>query len=394
MTSFLVFVLVVIAVVVGVLWVVGRRVEAWMNRVKGPAPPPPSEAALQLHRQSVVVDLHADPLLWGRDLAEWGRMGHVDLPRLREGGMTLQVFGLVTQVPLGTSIDRTDPSRPDTITLLALSQAWPARTLRSRMERALYQCRQLTELAERRPDELRIVRTREDLDAVLEARARGGRLVGGLLSVEGAQALDGDPANLKLLYEAGVRMIGLAHFFDNEFAGSAHGLERGGLTPAGETLVREMERLGVVVDLAHASPTTIEDVLRLSSRPPVVSHTGVRGTCDNNRNLSDDQIRAVAETGGVIGIGFWADAVGGTKPADIARAAVHAVEVAGDDHVGLGSDFNGAVATSFDVSQLPVVTQALLDAGLSPTAVHKILGENAIRVVRSCLPTQEGGAGV
>jgi microsomal dipeptidase-like Zn-dependent dipeptidase len=308
--------------------------------------------------------------------------------------MALQVFGLVTQVPLGTSIDRSEASRPDTITLLALSQAWPARTLRSRMERALYQCRRLTELAERRPDELRIVRTREDLDAVLEARARGGRLVGGLLSVEGAQALDRDPANLKLLYEAGVRMIGLAHFFDNEFAGSAHGLERGGLTPAGETLVREMERLGVVVDLAHASPTTIEDVLRLSSRPPVVSHTGVRGTCDNNRNLSDDQIRAVARTGGVIGIGFWADAVGGTQPADIARAAVHAVEVAGDDHVGLGSDFNGAVATSFDVSQLPVVTQALLDAGLSPTSVHKILGENAIRVVRSCLPTQEGGAGV
>jgi microsomal dipeptidase-like Zn-dependent dipeptidase len=392
MSTFFLVVLAIHVAVVGALWLVGRRVEAWMNRIRGPASPLPSEAALQLHRQSVVVDLHADPLLWGRDLGKRGRIGHVDLPRLREGGVMLQVFGLVTQVPLGTSIDRSDPSRPDMITLLAVSQAWPRRTLRSRFERALYQCRRLAELAESRGEELRIVRTREDLDAVVEARAKNGRLVGGLLSVEGAQALDGDPANLEPLYEAGVRMIGLTHFFDNVFAGSAHGLEKGGLTPAGETLVREMERLGVVVDLAHASPSTIEDVLRISGRPAVVSHTGVRGTCDNNRNLSDDQIRAVAQRGGVIGIGFWADAVGGTKPADIARAAVHAVGVVGDDHVGLGSDFNGAVATSFDVSQLPVVTQALLDAGLPAVSVHKILGGNAIRVIRSCLPTKEAGA--
>jgi microsomal dipeptidase-like Zn-dependent dipeptidase len=373
--------------IVGVLWLVGSRVERWMNRVEGPAPPPASERARQLHLDSLVVDLHADPLLWGRSLTERGRVGHVDLPRLRDGGVTLQVFGLVTQVPQGTTIDRTSASRPDMITLLALSGRWPARTLRSRLERALYQCARLDEMG-RADDRFRIVRTRDDLDTLLAEHQRDKDVVGGLLSVEGAQALDGDPGNLSRLYEAGVRMIGLAHFFDNEFAGSAHGTERGGLTAAGEKLVREMEQRGVVLDLAHSSAATIEDVLRIAGRPLVVSHTGVRGTTDNNRNLSDDQVRAVASADGVIGIGFWADAIGGTAPADIARAALHVVHLVGDDHVALGSDFNGAVATSFDVGQLPVVTQALLDAGLAETSVRKMLGENALRVIRSVLPTR------
>jgi microsomal dipeptidase-like Zn-dependent dipeptidase len=388
--SIVVLLIGVVGVGIGALWVIGRRVEGWMNRVEGPAPPPPSEDVLHLHRESFVVDLHADPLLWGRDLGAHGRTGHVDLPRLREGGVALQVFGLVTQVPMGTSIDRSDPTRPDMITLLALSGGWPRRTLRSCFERARYQARRLEKLAAEPSQGLRIVRTREDLDELHEARGTNGDLVGGLLSIEGAQALDGDPGNLQLLFDAGVRMVGLTHFFDNEFAGSAHGLERGGLTPAGEQLLSEMERLGVVVDLAHASAATIEDVLRASSQPPVVSHTGVRGTCDNNRNLSDEQIRAVADAGGVIGIGFWADAVGGTAPIDIARAVLHGVRLVGDDHLALGSDFNGAVATSFDVSALPVVTQALRDAGLPEESVRKILGENAVRVLRSVLPARNG----
>jgi membrane dipeptidase len=104
---------------------------------------------------------------------------------------------------------------------------------------------------------------------------------------------------------AGFRMIGLAHFFDNEFAGSAHGVEKYGLTEQGRALVRDMERRKILVDLAHASPKTIEDVTAMASRPVIFSHTGVRGTCDNRRNLSDEQLRKIAATGGVIGIGFW-----------------------------------------------------------------------------------------
>jgi microsomal dipeptidase-like Zn-dependent dipeptidase len=368
------------------LWAVGRRIEGMLNRVKGPVPPRPSDAALRLHRESFVVDLHADPLLWGRDLARKGHVGHVDLPRLQEGNVTLQVFGLVTQVPIGTSIDRTDPARADSLTFLGLSQGWPLRVLRSRLERARFQCERLVALSQKPDSPLRVIRTRQDLDRLLADRREDPRLIGGLLCIEGAHALGSDPENLTPLFDAGVRMIGLAHFFDTAFSGSAHGLEKGGLTPAGEKLIQDMERLGVCIDLAHSSPATIRDVLSRVTRPIVVSHTGVRGTVDNNRNLSDDQVRAVADAGGVIGIGFWVDAVGGTAPSDIARAARHAVNLVGDDHVGLGSDFNGSVETSFDVSRMDVVTEALLEVGLPESSVRKILGENALRVLRTTLP--------
>jgi microsomal dipeptidase-like Zn-dependent dipeptidase len=191
---------------------------------------------------------------------------------------------------------------------------------------------------------------------------------------------------LERLFDAGVRVVGLTHFFDNRFAGSAHGVEQGGLTEAGRSLVVAMESRGVIVDLAHASAETIDDVLELSARPPLVSHTGVRGTCDNARNLSDAQIDRIAAAGGVIGIGFWPTAVCGTRPADIARAMSYVVDRVGDRHVALGSDYDGYTLVGFDVSRLPVLTQALLDEGLSEPSVRRILGGNALRLLRDALP--------
>ena len=118
----------------------------------------------------------------------------------------------------------------------------------------------------------------------------------------------------------------------------------------------------------------------------VVSHTGVRGTCDNRRNLSDAQLRAVARTGGVVGIGFWDTAVCGDDARAVARAIGHAVRVAGADHVGLGSDFDGAVTTPFDASGLPQVTQALLDAGMAEDDIARVMGGNVVRLLRQSLP--------
>ena len=118
----------------------------------------------------------------------------------------------------------------------------------------------------------------------------------------------------------------------------------------------------------------------------VVSHTGVRGTCDNNRNLSDDQLRASPRTGGVIGIGFWDTAVCGADARAIARALAHAVRVAGLEHVALGSDFDGAVTTPFDASGLPLLTEALLEAGLDEATVGHVVGGNAVRLLRATLP--------
>ncbi len=381
-------VLVPAAVGLGLLGV-GANVERFANRVSG-TPPPPSARAAALHGESRVVDLHADSLLWGRDLTRRSSIGQVDLPRSRDGNVTLHVLTTVTQFPLTASIERTDPRSLDLITLLAVTNAWPVRTYRSLTERVLYQAQRLDRLAAN-DDHLVLVRRRGDLDQLVADREhdtgdrRDRQWIGALLGIEGAHALD-RPTALDEVYAAGVRLIGLAHFFDNGYAGSAHGTAKGGLTAAGRELVAAMEQRGIVVDLAHSSPETIRDVLAVAHLPPVVSHTGVRATCDNTRNLSDEQLRAVAAAGGVIGIGYWPTAVCGDTPAAIARAIAHAVEVAGDDHVALGSDFDGSVTTPFDASRLDAVTDAMLAAGMPDDSVRRVLGENALRLLRQLLP--------
>ena len=142
----------------------------------------------------------------------------------------------------------------------------------------------------------------------------------------------------------------------------------------------------MVIDLAHASAATIDDVLKLATRPVVVSHTGVRGTCDNQRNLSDAQLTAISANGGVIGIGVWETAVCGDDARAIAKAIRYAIGVAGVDHVAIGSDFDGAVTAPFDVTGMPQITQALLDAGVDPAGIEAVMGGNVRRLLRSLLP--------
>jgi microsomal dipeptidase-like Zn-dependent dipeptidase len=147
-----------------------------------------------------------------------------------------------------------------------------------------------------------------------------------------------------------------------------------------------MEETGVIMDLAHASSATIDDVLSLAARPVVASHTGVRAAVPGVRNLPDDQVRGIAATGGLVGIGFWPVACGGDDAAAIARSVVAAVELAGMEHVGLGSDFDGAVPTPFDATGMPLLTEALLAEGLSETDIAAVMGGNAVRVLAAGLP--------
>jgi microsomal dipeptidase-like Zn-dependent dipeptidase len=283
------------------LWF-GSNLERFVNRVESIALPGTSDEALRLHDASLVVDLHADSLLFGRDLLVRSEVGHVDLPRLQEGGVALQMFTAPTRTPFGLDIHRTDGDGIDLLTLGALAQRSPMARLGPK-DRALLQAKQLAGFIARSEGRLLPVRSRRELDAALTAHADDGSVVGALFGLEGAHALEGDLANLAPLYDAGVRMIGITHFFDNRFAGSAHGLEKGGLTELGRELVIRMEELGIVIDLAHLSPAAVEDVLAMATRPTLVSHGGVRATCDNPRNLSDDQLRAIAAGGGVVGIG-------------------------------------------------------------------------------------------
>jgi len=355
------------------------------NRTLETGPYEVAAATRERHARLLVADLHADSLLWGRDLRRRAGRGHVDLPRLQEGGVALQVFSVVSKTPRGLNIERND-DRTDSITLLALAQGWSPKTWTSLRERAVYQARRLFRMAALSQGKLTVLKSRADLVSFEEKRRRDPSLVAGLLALEGAQVLEGRAANVDVMDVAGYRMIGLAHFFDNEIAGSAHGVAKGGLTRVGREVVGRLEEKRILVDLAHASPQTIEDVLGLATRPVVVSHTGVKGTCDNTRNLTDDQLRGVARTGGVVGIGFWETAVCGHDVNAIARAIRYAVTVAGVEHVGLGSDFDGAVTVPFDASGLPLLTQALAAEGLRDEEVEAVMGGNVFRLLRQALP--------
>jgi membrane dipeptidase len=359
--------------------------ERHYNAVVPRAHPPPSARAVALHRRLTIVDLHADSLLWGRDLNRRGARGHVDVPRLIEGNVAIQAFTVVTKTPRGLNVQRND-DRTDMITLLAVLSRWPTRTWGSLRERALYQALRLQEMAEHSEGRLTLLHTRDDLARYLARRKTEPALAAGLLGLEGAHALEGDLAALDALFDAGFRMMAPTHFFDTEWAGSAHGVAKGGLTEQGRVLVRRMEERHILLDLAHASPRTIADALALSTRPVVVSHAGVKGTCDNVRNLSDAELRGVAATGGVVGIGFWDTAVCGSEPAAVARAIRYAVTVAGVDHVGLGSDWDGAVTVPFDAASLVELTDALLVAGFTDDDVAKVMGGNAVRLLASVLP--------
>lgn len=368
------------------IWI-AHHAEEFLNRVESVALPGVSAQARALHASAFVADMHADTLMLRGDLTVRSRTGHVDLPRLQEGGVALQFFTAVTKVPLGFNIEATDGDRPDLLTLVGVFQLSPF-VGRDLLQRALLYRDRLEDSIARAHGQLLPVRSVAALDRLVARRAADPRVVGALLGSEGAQPLLGDPANVDVLFGAGFRMIGLAHFFDNPFVGSAHGLQKGGLTDRGRELVQRMERLGVLVDLAHVSPAGIDDVLALATRPVVVSHGGVRGTCDNRRNLSDEQIRGIARGGGVIGIGYWDTAVCGTEMRYVTAAMRHVIAVAGDDAVGLGSDFDGATTTGFDTSQLPSLTQQMLNDGLSETTIRKILGGNVERVLRQVLPAQ------
>jgi microsomal dipeptidase-like Zn-dependent dipeptidase len=304
---------------------------------------------------------------------------------LIEGNVAAQAFTVVTKTPRGMNIE-SNSGDTDNITPLAMAERWPVSSWLNLTERAIYQASRLQEASARSNGKLVILRTRQDVTNFLERRKTETEIVGGFLGLEGAHALEGETANLDRLYDAGFRMIGMAHFFDNEMAGSAHGVEKYGLTDKGRDLARRIEEKRVFIDLAHASPKTIDDVLRTATRPVIVSHTGVKGTCDNMRNLGDDQLKAIANNGGIVGIGFWDTAVCGRDAAAIAKAIRHAANIMGVDHVALGSDYDGAIEAPFDTTGVVQITDALLREGFNEDEVRKIMGENVFRLLQTYLP--------
>jgi microsomal dipeptidase-like Zn-dependent dipeptidase len=315
-----------------------------------------------------------------------GTRGQVDIPRLQEGNVALQVFTAVTKSPKGLNYEHNSADAPDNITLLAIGQLWPYRTWGSLFERAIYQAEKLHGFEAEAPDDLKIIRTLADLDRVLERRANGENIVGGLLGIEGSHPLEGKIENLGRLVDAGYRLIALQHFFDNKLGGSLHGQGNLGLTDFGRQVVREVAARNLVLDVAHSSPQVVRDVLEMTDIPLVLSHSGIYSHCQTKRNISGELMQKIAATGGVIGMGYWQDVTCDASPKGVAASIKAAVDFLGEDAVSLGSDFDGSVGTTFDTSELAALTDALLKQGLNNDQIRKVMGGNMVRVLRARLP--------
>jgi microsomal dipeptidase-like Zn-dependent dipeptidase len=381
-----------ILVVVGILavsglayvhWVLPGKVEASMNVVLPHQAYVVSDAARQLHESLFVVDLHSDSLLWKRDLTKKSSIGHMDVPRLKSGNVALQVFSATTKSPADLNYS-SNTSGSDDITLLAVASMWPPRTWFSLYERAVYQLDKLHALAE--VSDLTLIRNKQDLEELIASREMGEPAIGALYLIEGAHPLEGDIDNLERLFNQGLRIVGLTHFFDNELGGSLHGISGEGLSKFGQSVIRRANELGLIIDVAHASPAMVEDVMALSSAPVILSHGGLKGACDTERNLPDALMKQFASKGGLIGIGYWDAAVCDASPEGIVRSIRYAIDLLGVEHVALGSDFDGSTQTPFDTSELSVLTETMLQSGFSEEEIRDVMGENAKRFLLQNLP--------
>ena len=363
--------------------------EKQTNMIDGEPLPEIRADAQKLHDSLLIVDLHGDTLLWKRKITDSVDRGHIDLARLQKGNIGLQIFSSVSKTPRGQNYD-SNSDETDNITLLSISQLQPFRTWFSLLERQLYHGEKLNDAVIDSKGGLIQIKTAGDVDSLPALRSKTGEengqpVVGTLFSAEGLQTLEGKRENLQKLYDAGMRMAGLVHFFDNELAGSMHGVEKGGLKDFGRTIVKDMEEMGMIVDIAHSSHATVAEVLKMARRPVVSSHGGVQAVCGVNRNLTDEEIKGVAATGGVIGLGYWDGAMCDTDPKTVAKAVKHVRDLVGIEHAALGSDFDGGVTTRFDTSGVVHITQALMDAGFSEEEIRAVMGLNTLRVLQSGL---------
>lgn len=317
------------------------------------------------HQEAIVVDAHCDTLLpvsrGQKTLTERSAVGHIDLPRLREGGVKVQFFAAYIEPEY-------------------------------KPERALKRVLQLFDVfflqLEAAAPELVLATSAADIEKAVAA----GR-VAALLSIEGGEALQGDLGVLRLLYRMGVRSLGLTWNQRNDLAdGVGEGRTRGGLTELGRRVVQEMNRLGMLVDVAHLAEAGFWDVCEVAEKPFIASHANAYSLCPHPRNLKDEQIKALAEKGGVMGITFAAGFVDvDENKRNLSRVLdhiEHVVNLVGPDHVGLGSDFDGTrqVAAGLeDVTRLPALTQGLWERGFKRGDIEKILGGNFLRVIKEVI---------
>jgi len=345
-----------------------------------------SEEALKLHETLFIGDWHADSHLWNRDLSKRYKRGHVDIPRLQEGNVALQMFTTVTKSPRGQNYEKNETSASDNITSLAVIQRWPIKTWSSLAERAIFQANKVHKLATNDVDNFMLIKSQADLNNFIQKRSSNKSFVGGLIGTEGSHALDGDLENVTRLYDEGFRMMSLHHFFDNRLGGSLHGISGQGLTNFGEQVVLEIQNLDIILDVSHSSENVVKDVLKISNRPIVVSHTGFYGHCPSPRNINDNLMEDIARKGGLIAIGYWDAAVCDNTPKSVAEAIHYGIKLVGAGHVALGSDFDGTINPGFDTAELVAITHELLELGIDDNSIRLVMGENMLNFLQENLP--------
>lgn len=316
-----------------------------------------SDRARSLHAEAVVVDLHVDSLLWPRDLTLTGEGGQLDFPRMREGGLDVAAFCTPTAF-FGLA------------GLKAFHDRLAVRTWTSPWERLQHQLSKMTSFAERGA-----ITVTSDV-----ARLREQNGLAAFHGIEGAHALERDVRRVRDVARQGVVFIAPVHLTGNAYGGSSWGTNRG-LTELGRQLIAEMNRAGLFVDLAHASQKTFDESLALTELTPFVSHGGTRAVHDVRRNLTDEQIRAVATRGGVIGVMLAPPALDEPSLDEAMRHIEHVIDIGGEDAVAIGSDFDGYVTPPIGADGLPALTELMLRRGFSESRIKKVLGDNALRLL-------------
>jgi len=321
-----------------------------------------SAEALRIHQEAVVIDLHVDSLIWPRDLALEGTTGHLDFPKMRRGGLDAAAFTIPTRF-FGLA------------GLKALHDLRPPATWFSAWERYRLQVSLMKSFLEASGQQATLATNPE---AIRNHHEKGVLSV--FHGIEGAHALGQDLTRVRQVAKDGVVFIGLVHLWKNEYGGSSFGFD-GGLTHLGRRLIDQMNEVGLMIDLAHAGPKTFDAALAKTRLPPIVSHAGARAVHDTWRNLSDDQIQAIAQRGGVIGVMLVPPALDRPDLFEALEHLAHIVEVGGEDVAALGSDLDGYMRAPIDASGLAQLTELMLRAGWSALRIRKILGENVLRVM-------------
>ena len=318
--------------------------------------------AKQIHQKATVFDGHCDTILevinHKRSLGSRTLVGHLDIPRMKEGGVDVQFFAVFIE----------DIYKPD-------------RSLKRTLQ--LIDC--FYKEIEKNQDDISLVTNYNQIEEVNSA----GKIAA-ILSIEGGEALEGDLGVLRVLYKLGVRLLTLTWNQRNQIAdGIGESRTGSGLTEFGLKVIDEMNRLGMLIDVSHLSETGFWDVIKRSKAPIVASHSNCYALCPHLRNLKDEQIKALADKGGVIGItfvpNFLTQEKRKTTVEDVVKHIDYLVEKVGVDYIGLGSDFDGTGGLPLGlegVDKVPNITGELLDRGYKEKDIKKILGENFLRVFK------------